>query len=125
QFTGELRVTSNQDGPWQWLVGFFYADNSREYAQRLPTPGYDAFVDAHPDFGPGFSASIAMGFPADSPYNADLPYDLTQMALFGEVSYDVTDAFQVTVGGRFYDYDEERSIKQGGLFSSLVDQFDE
>jgi outer membrane receptor protein involved in Fe transport len=124
QVTGELRFSSNTDGPWQWLFGVFYADNSRDYAQRLPTPGYDAFVDADPDFGPGTSASLANGFPADSPYNADLPYDLTQTAIFGETSYDVTDRLRVTVGGRFYDYEEERTIKQGGIFSSGVNQFD-
>lgn len=124
QVTGELRFSSNTDGPWQWLAGIFYADNSRDYAQRLPTPGYDAFVDAHPDFGPGFSASIAMGFPADSPYSADLPYDLQQIAVFGEATYDVTDRLHLTAGGRFYDYEEERSISQGGLFSSLSSAFD-
>jgi iron complex outermembrane recepter protein len=125
QVTAELRFTSNSEGPWQWLAGVFYADNSREYAQRLPTPGYDAFVDADPDFGPGTSASLANGFPADSPYNADLPYDLEQIAVFGEATYDVTDRLQVTAGGRFYDYEEQRTILQGGIFSTLADQSDE
>src|SRR5690606_7453056 len=41
QVTGELRFSSNTEGAWQWLFGIFYADNSRDYAQRLPTPGYD------------------------------------------------------------------------------------
>ncbi|HEX2138268.1 MAG TPA: TonB-dependent receptor [Woeseiaceae bacterium] len=125
QITGELRFSSNTEGPLQWLVGVFYADNSRDYAQRLPTPGYDAFVDADPDFGPGTSAALANGFPADSPFNSDLPYDLEQIAVFGEASYEVTDRLHVTAGGRFYDYEEQRSILQGGIFSSLADQFDE
>ncbi|HZD51602.1 MAG TPA: TonB-dependent receptor plug domain-containing protein, partial [Woeseiaceae bacterium] len=123
QVTGELRLSSNAEGPWQWLAGVFYADSSRDYAQRLPTPGYDAFTDAA--FGAGTSASLAMGFPADSPYSADLPYDLEQIAVFGEATYDVTDRFHVTAGGRYYDYEEKRTIKQGGLFSSLADQSDE
>ena len=123
QVTGELRFSSNTEGAWQWLFGIFYADNSRDYAQRLPTPGYDAFLDA--TLGPGTAESFRNGFPTDSPYNADLPYDLQQVAVFGEVSYDVTDRFTLTVGGRFYDYDEERTIRQGGIFSSLADQFDE
>ena len=33
-------------GPFQWVVGGFYSDVDRKYTQRLPTPGYDAFVDA-------------------------------------------------------------------------------
>ncbi len=123
QFTGELRFSSNTEGPWQWLVGVFYADNSRFYRQRLPTPGYDAFLDAA--MGPGTAESFRNGFDADSPYNADLPYDLEQIAVFGEATYDVTDRLQLTAGGRFYDYEEQRTILQGGIFSTLADQFDE
>ncbi len=122
QVTGELRFSSNSEGPWQWLVGMFYADNSRDYTQRLPTPGYDAFTDAV--LGPGTSASLRMGFPADSPYNADLPYDFEQIAVFGEVTWDVTERLHLTAGGRFYDFEETRTIRQGGLFSSLTEDSD-
>jgi iron complex outermembrane receptor protein len=59
------------------------------------------------------------GFPGpDSPYNADIPYDIEQWAVFGEVSYDVTDRLNLTVGGRFYDFEEERTFKTGGWFSN-------
>src|SRR4030095_8300643 len=43
-WTQELRVASTGDGPFQWLVGGFYSDIERNYAQRLPTPGYDVNV---------------------------------------------------------------------------------
>jgi iron complex outermembrane receptor protein len=78
QFTQEVRVASNGDGPLQWLVGGFYSHVSRKYSQRLPTPGYDAFTDAV--LGAGTSAAVANGFGPDSPYNADLPYKLRQLA---------------------------------------------
>jgi len=119
QTTFELRAASNTDGPLQWLAGFFYSDVEREYAQRLPTPGYDAVTDDV--LGAGTSASLANGFPADSPYAADLPYDIEQTAIFGEVTYDVSDTFHLTVGGRYYDFEESRTISQGGLFSSGFD----
>lgn len=119
QTTFEARLSSNQDGQFQWLVGAFWSDVEREYKQRLPTPGYDAVTDA--TLGAGTSASVANGFPADSPYNADLPYDIEQFAFFGEVTYDVSDTFHLTAGGRFYDFDESRTISQGGLFSSGFD----
>ena len=96
------------------------SDTERTYARRLPTPGYDAVTDAVFE-DPGFSDSLRNGFPADSPYNADLPYDIEQIALFGEVSFDVSDLLQLTVGGRWYDFDESRTITQGGLFSSGFD----
>jgi iron complex outermembrane receptor protein len=114
--TQELRLASDGDGPFQWLVGAFYSDIERNYRQRLPTPGYDAFTDA--TLGAGTSAAVANGFPANSPYNADLPYDIKQKAIFGEVSYDLTDAFTLTAGGRYYDFKEERRFVSGGLFAN-------
>ena len=119
QWTQEVRLSSSNPGPWQWLVGGFYSSTDRFYRQRLPTPGYDAVTDEV--LGAGTSASVANGFPADSPYNADLPYDITQWAFFGEGSYDVSEALTLTLGARYYDFDEERTITQGGLFSSLFD----
>ena len=114
QFTQEVRVSSAGTGPFQWLVGGYYANVKRDYTQRLPTPGYDAFTDAR--FGPGTSAALANGFGPDSPYNADIPYDLSQIAIFGEVSYDFTDRLTATVGGRYYAFDETRRFISGGLF---------
>lgn len=123
QFTYELRATSTHDGPLQWVAGIFYSDTEREYEQRLPTPGYDAAADAA--LGAGTSAGAANGFGPDSPYNADLPYDLEQIAVFGEVTYDVNDRLQLTLGGRWYDVEEERRFTSGGVFSNGDDQFDE
>lgn len=116
QFTQELRFASNGNGAFQWLVGAFYSNTERTYAQRLPTPGYDAFTDAV--LGAGTAAAVANGFGPDSPYNADLPYDLSQMAVFGELSYDLTDALTATAGARYYAYNEERRFISGGLFSN-------
>jgi outer membrane receptor protein involved in Fe transport len=121
-FTQELRLSSRGAGPLQWLAGAFYADTDRKYAQRLPTPGYDAFTDA--TLGAGTAAATANGFGPDSPYNADLPYNLKQFALFGEASYDLTNQLTGTAGIRYYDYKEERTFKSGGLFSNGDNRFD-
>ncbi len=122
-WTQEVRLGSSQDGPFQWLVGAFYSDTSRFYRQRLPTPGYDAFTDAR--FGAGTSAAVANGFPLNSPYNADLPYDIEQFALFGEASFDITERLKVTAGGRYYDFSETREFNSGGLFSNGDNNVDE
>ena len=115
-FTQELRLSSDNDSPFQWVFGGFYSKIDRVYTQRLPTPGYDAFTDA--TLGAGTSAAVANGFPANSPFNSDLPYDIKQFAVFGEFSYDITDALTVTAGGRYYDFKEERVITTGGLFAN-------
>lgn len=114
-FTQELRLASTGSGPFQWLIGGFYSDIERNYTQRLPTPGYDAFTDA--TLGAGTSAAVANGFPANSPYNADIPYDIKQKAVFGEISYDLG-RLTLTAGGRYYDFSETRTFKSGGLFAN-------
>jgi outer membrane receptor protein involved in Fe transport len=116
QITQELRITSNGEGPLQWLAGIFYSDIERDYAQHLPTPGYDAATDLA--LGAGTSAAVANGFGADSPYNAVLPYSLQQIAIFAEATYDVTERLHITAGGRYYDHEEDRTFTSGGLFSN-------
>ena len=115
QFTQELRVGSSGKGPFQWVFGGFYSNVDRQYTQRLPTPGYDAYTDAR--FGAGTSAAVANGFPLNSPYNSDIPYKIKQKALFGEASYDFGQ-FKLTGGGRYYKFNETRLFKSGGLFAN-------
>ncbi|MBB6426124.1 TonB-dependent receptor [Sphingopyxis sp. JAI128] len=130
-WTQEVRLASDNDSPFQWVVGGFYSKVDRVYTQTLPTPGYDAFTNQYfvnacnadpDDCGPGgvplTAADIANGFGPDSPYNAFLPYDIKQFAIFGEVSYDISDALTATAGGRYYDFKETRSFVSGGLFAN-------
>ena len=58
--------------PMSWSASSIRRTN-RFYRQRLPTPGYDAFTDA--TLGAGTSAATRNGFPPNSPYNSDLPYE--------------------------------------------------
>ena len=116
QWTHELRFTSNGDGPLQWVVGGFYSDTDRDYAQRLPTSGYDAVTDAV--LGEGTSEAVSNGFGVDSPFNSDLAYTVEQTAVFGEINYAFTDRLDVTLGGRWYDFEDNRSITSGGLFAN-------
>lgn len=127
QFTQELRITSNGEGPLQWLAGVFYSDTERTYAQRLPTPGSDVLSQAFLDFvAPGATPADTMNGIAgsNSPYNADLPYSLQQFAVFAEATYDLSERLHVTAGGRYYDFQEERTFVSGGVFANGDTQFD-
>lgn len=127
QFTQEIRIASTTDTKLQWLIGAFYSDTSRDYGQRIPIPGYDAVTDMV--LGAGTSDAVRNGIAeVDSPFNSDLPYDIEQLAVFGEFTFDLTDRLSLTVGGRWYDFKEERMITTGGLYANgdfrVVDKTD-
>lgn len=116
QGTQELRLASTGHDRLQWLIGGFVAHTARAYAQRLPTPGYDFYTDLR--FGAGTSAAVDNGFGlVDQPYKADLPYKIRQAAVFGEATYDMMEWLAVTLGARYYNFEETRRFHSGGLFS--------
>ncbi|HYI47042.1 MAG TPA: TonB-dependent receptor [Allosphingosinicella sp.] len=121
-YAQEVRISSDSSRPFNFVMGIFYSNTSRFYRQRLPTPGYDAFTDA--TLGAGTSAATRNGFPPNSPYNSDLPYDIEQLAGFGEGTWDITEQLHLTAGGRYYDFSEERGFVSGGLFSNLDNRTD-
>jgi len=104
---GELRMTSNGKGPFKWTAGLFYerrSDDSRSFqAKADPVTGLPEFP------------IVTVG-------DRTVSVDLTQKAVFGELSYDVTDWFGVTVGARRYDYDKttRSQILQTSIFNGAV-----
>ncbi|MFC4292383.1 TonB-dependent receptor [Sphingorhabdus arenilitoris] len=90
-FTQEVRLVSSFDGPFSFILGGFYNKDKTNSISTEFTPFYDAFLGgSRPD-------AIEYIAPANS--------NLREAAVFGELSYQLTDAWQVTVGGRYYDYD--------------------
>lgn len=116
QDTQEARISSKGDTDLNWVVGYFHTTADRVYAQSLPTPLYNQWTDF--TLGAGTSASVSNGYGGDTPFNSDLPYDLEQSAIFGEFTWALNDRTNLTVGGRFYDYEESRLISSGGLFAN-------
>jgi iron complex outermembrane receptor protein len=108
-FSQELRLASNDtDAKFRWLVGAFYQQVDREYAQTLPTPGWDDLV--------GIDNTL-FNAPADHPYFSELSYDFEQFALFGEGTYKFTDQWSLTAGLRYYDFSEDRTLTFAGVFA--------
>lgn len=100
-FTAEVRLASQFDGRFQFLGGLFYEDVEEDYFQ--PTgqwPGPPATNPYRTD--PIFQSSVTRG--------------LDQRAIFGEVSYDLTEKLTATVGGRYFEYEKDQSIIFEGGF---------
>jgi iron complex outermembrane receptor protein len=112
-YSEELRLASNGEGQFDWLAGVFYQHVNRRYGQALPTPGYDAFLESI-DIPP----NTEFGAPADNPFWSDLRYHFKQFAIFGEGNYHFNDQWTLTVGARYYKFDEDRLLTFAGLFAN-------
>jgi iron complex outermembrane receptor protein len=118
-FTQELRL-SGDAARMRWVTGLFYSDATRDYGQNLPVLGFEdacRVVNCGDLSGLPTAGGIAL---KDELFKSDLHYDYNQLALFGEVSFDVTDRFELTGGLRWYDFEENRSQQFGGLFSDPI-----
>ena len=88
-FTQELRLSSNSDSSLQWTVGAFYQDMSDELIADYRT----------------FDASSAAPFVSiftDRFYSKE---ESESIAIFADVSYQLTDRLLLGVGGRYFDDD--------------------
>ncbi len=113
-FSQELRLASNGDGQFRWLVGGFYQQVDRTYGQDLPTPGYDAILQRR--FG---ATSATFNAPPNTPYFSHLTYDFQQFALFGEGTWNFSDQWSLTGGLRYYDFEEDRLLTFAGVFADV------
>ncbi|MEL0631268.1 TonB-dependent receptor [Pseudoalteromonas carrageenovora] len=98
-FTQEIRLVSQSDSDFNWIVGGFYNKTETEASSREFTPGFDQF--AVDNFG---GEQLR---PDSLEYLELTKSTVTESALFGEIGYQVTDKLDVTIGARFYEYDVE------------------
>lgn len=100
-WTQEVRLVSQTDSPLSYVVGAYYASYEKVMDFPFLTPGLSAFTDfvGAPSANPQF---------VDTPFIGDLDYETTERAIFGELSYRITDAWQVTVGARAFE--QEQSV---------------
>ncbi|MGD2131191.1 MAG: TonB-dependent receptor, partial [Maricaulaceae bacterium] len=96
-FNQEVRLVSTSDGPLSWIVGGFYNDADGFSTSSEFTPGYDQF--AVDNFG-----GVQLR-PDSLEYYSVSDTELTEKAIFGELGYDITDRWNVTVGARYYEYE--------------------
>ena len=101
-FSQEVRFASNGDGPLQYTLGFYYREREVFFNN-------DTFSDDLADLNP---ILVNFGLSGNPDYDGFLQIaraavDYTQWAVFGEVSYDLTDRLTLTGGLRYFDEDVE------------------
>ena len=100
QFTQELRLTSRNDGALHWVAGAFYSRLNSTWEEisnnAALTPGYQPPPAAQP--------TAQQVFETGSFFTSWNPYSVSQVALFADGSYKITDHWKVAAGLRWYKY---------------------
>ena len=106
QTTEELRIASVGDSNPKWLLGYFYSDFHS--AWDIYFPAQDA---------------AAVGLSSNNLFSYFTPMPIYQQSVFGELTYNVTEALAITAGLRRYHYDAPVSLDQyGALTATFVSQ---
>ncbi len=106
--TAETRLASRLEGRFQFTAGLFYEDTKNANWQSVDWLG--AGVAPNPLTALGFL------YATDPTQVIETNRKVAQRAIFGEVSYALTDAVTATVGGRYFDYEKsEYRLAEGGL----------
>lgn len=100
-FTQELRLVSTNDSSLSWIVGGYYNQFDRTEDSREFTPGFDQF--AVDNWGGNQLR------PDSLEYISVSNIEITEAAIFGEMTYEVSERLSLMVGARFYDYEVNAS----------------
>ena len=115
-FMQEVRLVSQLDGPLDYLIGVYYEDIDSNQPTETHTGGDE-------NLGLDYRAPNFPGSTLVSRTFKNLTTE--QKAVFGELSYDLSDTLELTLGMRWFDYDREREFESdlgaaGGLPFSVA-----
>jgi len=102
QTTEELRISSVGDSRLKWLAGYYYEDFHSAWDIVFP------------------SQNGAAVYGSNNLFSYFSPMPIYQQSVFGEVTYNVTDPWAITLGARRYRYNAPVSIDQYGSLTSTV-----
>lgn len=102
QTTEEFRISSVGDSNLKWLLGYYYEDFHSAWDIVFP------------------SQNGAALFGSNNLFSYFSPMPIYQQSVFGEVTYNVTDPWAITVGARRYRYDAPVSLDQFGALTATV-----
>lgn len=148
RFSVEARLAtpSDSDSRWSGVIGAFYnktedhthfSANVRQLAEAEGVYAFtylnyyaftecrDGIFDPNPPYycvtyydplatGVGNTAPSVKWW--DGVYNSNLD----QVAIFGEVNVDITDRFSLTLGGRWFDIETDRTLENGALIPTTT-----
>ncbi|NNC98796.1 MAG: TonB-dependent receptor [Gammaproteobacteria bacterium] len=97
RYSHELRVSSPQENRLRGMVGFYVAEQKHDFEQHWEVAGLADIMLMNANDPGGSSAAFK-----DTVYLNSLDRKDTDEAIFGHLSYDLTEKLEATVGVRFF-----------------------
>ena len=114
-FSHETRLTSNGDGPFNWIAGFFHTRTDRSLKFSEMMEGLDAANDI------ASRDRASRGGRVDEGYGENLAKKYTESALFGEVGYRPNAKWLMTLGARVFKFEDTTRAYIKDFTYDLVD----
>lgn len=96
--TQEFRLVSTADSPLTWIAGAFYRHYESDLTSLEFTPGLYDF---------GGVPQPPPPLPNNLEYIQVTGRTLDEWAVFGEIGYDISDAWNITLGARYFQFSDE------------------
>ena len=110
-FVQEFRLSSAADSKLSWVAGLYYSDSETENDQDFTEPGLT------PIFGiPGPVYTMLFGSPPDVHFKGDVNNQQDQISVFGEVTYRFNEQWELLLGLRWFDWEQEFDLRFAGIF---------
>ncbi|WP_331352832.1 TonB-dependent receptor [Cellvibrio sp. UBA7671] len=94
--SAELRLASPDEQRLRWLAGAFYSRDD-----------LDAYMG---DYTPGLGEFFEIDLPGDLEYLATQTETLDEYSTYAELTYDLTEKWDATVGARYFRYDDQLDV---------------
>lgn len=112
-FVQELRLVSNDPGPIEYVIGAFYREQTTRASQVSDLVGFEDWIDAA--FAPADFVST------DNIFTYQRRSDYTDLAFFGELTWNVSDSFHLTGGLRYFNNDTDvDTFVRTGAYDSIA-----
>ncbi|NQV87223.1 MAG: TonB-dependent receptor [Woeseiaceae bacterium] len=132
----EMRLVSQGDTRFQWMVGAYYEDFLNEWFYGAKIPGwqdtimgsaanfYAYYYGVNSNYYNNYTPNVNQVYPlppTDIGFSENFTQTVKQTALFGEIGYDLTDDLHVFAGLRWAEVDRDklqRDLFPGALLPS-------
>ncbi len=111
-FSANIKQLAEAEGVYAFQYLNYYA-----FTEFRCEGGYDPnppYYCISPYYDP-LATSVGNTAPSVKWWDGVYNTNLDQVAIFGEVTVDITDRFSLTVGGRWFDIETDRSVENGAL----------